>query len=85
MLESTKVLKSMRAKKGYDIYEIPNFLPIHRVTYKRYENNPLKVNLDMLFHIVEVLDGDLDELFNALKQDYMSYKNHQENPQEKRE
>lgn len=74
MLESSKVLKSMRAKKGYDIYEIPEYLPIHRVTYQRYENNPLKVNVDMLFNIVEVLDGNLDELFSALKQDYLSYK-----------
>lgn len=74
MLESSKVIKSMRVKKGYDIYEMPTLLPIHRETYRKYENNPLKVDTDMLFKMVEVLDGNLDELFNALKQDYLSYK-----------
>ena len=74
MLESTKILKSMRAKQGYDICDMAKILPFHRETYRRYENNPLKVDSNILFDIVEVLNGDLDELFYALKQDYLSCK-----------
>lgn len=74
MLESSKTLKSMRARKGYNICNMQDLLPFHRETYRRYEENPLKVDSNILFQIVEVLDGDLDDLFNALKQDYLSYK-----------
>lgn len=74
MLESSKILKSMRVKKGYDLCDMQNILPFHRETYRRYENNPLKVDANILFNIVEVLDGNLDELFYALKQDYLSHK-----------
>lgn len=74
MLESSKILKSMRAKKGYDLCDMQNILSFHRETYRRYENNPLKVDANILFNIVEVLDGNLDELFYALKQDYLSHR-----------
>lgn len=72
MLETTKYLKSLRVLKGFDLCKMQEVMPYHRVTYKKYENNPLKVDINILMSMVYVLDGDYDTLFNALKQDYMS-------------
>lgn len=72
MLEATKYLKSLRAINGYDLSKMQELMPIHRVTYNRYENNPLKVDVNVLLEMVSVLNGDIDVFLNAIKQDYLS-------------
>ncbi len=73
-LESSRVLKSFRVKKGLTLEQASSLVGWHFNTYSRRENNPLNYPIDELFLMVEVLGGDFDEFFNALTQDFKSYK-----------
>lgn len=72
-METTKFLKSLRARKNYTQEYTSKKLSVTRNTYISYENNPLKCPLDLIFDIVKILDGNIEDFFLALKQDYMSY------------
>lgn len=74
-METTKILKSWRAKKAYTQEDVSNELSVTRNTYISYENNPLNCPLNLIFRIVKSLDGNIEEFLYALKQDYMSYNN----------
>ena len=71
--ESTRTLKSYRARKGLTIEQTSEILGWHFNTYSRRENNPLDYPIKDLCKIVQCLDGNYDEFFNALEQDYKSY------------
>lgn len=73
-METTKFLKSLRARKGYTQEYVSNELCVTRNTYISYENNPLNCPLDIILKIINLLDGNIEEFLIALKQDYMSYK-----------
>lgn len=74
---SNIALKSLRGKKLKTQQEVADMLDIARQTYNGYEADLLRVDLDTCFDILKVLDAneqEADEFFNAIKQDYMSYK-----------
>lgn len=77
-MDSNTAIKSLRCKKLKTQQEIADLLEISRQTYNNYESNILKVDLDTCLNILKKLDAteiEIDEFFNAIKQDYMSYKN----------
>ena len=74
---SNSALKSLRGKKLKTQQEVADMLDIARQTYNGYEADLLRVDLDTCFDILKVLDAneqEAEEFFNAIKQDYMSYK-----------
>ena len=71
--ESTRTLKSYRAKKGLTIEQTSEILGWHFNTYSRRENHPLDYPVKDLCKMVQCLDGDYNEFFDALEQDYKSY------------
>jgi len=73
-MNTQRILKSMRIKKGYTQDDFANIKNISRQAYNGYENNPLSCPLDLLFDIVNSLEGNIEEFLNALKQDYLSCK-----------
>ena len=74
-MNTQRTIKSMRIKKGYTQDDFAAIKNISRQAYNGYENNPLSCPLDLLFDIVNSLDGNIEEFLNALKQDYLSYNN----------
>lgn len=77
-METTKFLKSLRARHGYTQEDVSNELSVARNTYISYENNPLNCPLDLIFRIVNLLNGNIEDFLYALKQDYMSCKDKKE-------
>ena len=77
-MKSTQILKSIRGKSLKTQNDLAKDLKVSRQAYCGYENNPLQCPVDILFKILSILsvnDKEIDEFFNALKQDYLSYKN----------
>ena len=77
-MKSTQILKSVRGKSLKTQNDLAKDLKVSRQVYCGYENNPLQCPVDILFKILCILsvnDKEIDEFFNALKQDYLSYKN----------
>ncbi len=74
-METTKFLKSLRARKGYTQEYTADELSVTRNTYISYENNPLNCPLNLIFKIVKLLDGNIEDFLIAFKQDYVSYEN----------
>jgi len=75
-LKTSKILKSLRAKRLLTQDDIALKLGITRQTYNAYENNPLKCDLNTLIQLVSTLkanDLEYQEFFNAIEQDFMSY------------
>lgn len=76
-METTKVLKGFRAKRLLSQDMIADKLDITRQTYNYIENEPLRYDLQTVIKVLEVLDlnqMEIEEFFNALKQDYLSCK-----------
>ena len=71
--ETSKVLKSFRARKGLTIEEASSQINWHFNTYSRKENNPLKCSFEELGIMTKNLEGDFNVLYNALIQDFKSY------------
>jgi len=75
-MKSSNILKSLRAKRNINQEELADALNMSRQNYNIIENNLLKVELDMIFKIFTALnvnDSEIEEFFDALRQDYMSY------------
>lgn len=76
-MSSENVLKSFRTKRNITQENIANKLGISRQTYNAIENNLLDVSYETTYKILEILEVnelELSEFFNALKQDYLSYR-----------
>ena len=76
-MKSTLIIKSFRTKNNLSQEQLAIRLNITRQTYNLIENNLLNNELDIVFKILKELDvneAELSEFFNALRQDYMSYK-----------
>lgn len=74
---SNTALKSLRGKKLKTQQEVADLLNVSRQTYVNYETSVLNVDLETCLEILKVLDAneqEATEFFNALKQDYLSYK-----------
>lgn len=72
--ETSRTLKSFRSKKGKTLEEASADIGWHFNTYSRRENNPFSSTLINLFEMVNNLEGDFNEFFNAIEQDFKSYK-----------
>lgn len=72
MLESSKYLQMLRENKGYSYRKMQELTHINRITYKKYEDNPLNADTIILLDIASKLNANLDVLFCTLKQDYLS-------------
>lgn len=77
-MNSNKALKSLRGKKLLTQDDLARKLDVSRQTYNGYETNVLNLDLNTCIKILKVLDAneqEIAEFFDAIKQDYMSYKN----------
>ncbi|MBQ4263090.1 MAG: helix-turn-helix domain-containing protein [Bacilli bacterium] len=75
-MNSTSLIKGFRGKKLYSQEKVAELLGISRQSYNALENDLLHNDFTLVFKLLHVLDLsaiDIDEFFNALKQDYMSY------------
>lgn len=77
-MNSTNVIKGFRGKKLLSQENVAELLGITRQTYNSLENDLLHNDFTLIFKLLEVLnvsEQEVNEFFNALKQDYVSYKN----------
>ena len=75
-MNSTNVIKGFRGKKLLSQENVAELLGITRQTYNSLENDLLHNDFTLIFKLLEVLnisEQEVNEFFNALKQDYMSY------------
>lgn len=75
-MNSTNVIKGFRGKKLLSQENVADMLGITRQTYNSLENNLLNNNFTLVFKLLDVLnisEQEINEFFNALKQDYISY------------
>ena len=76
-MNSTRALKSLRCKNLLTQQDVAKLLNVSRQTYNMWEQSILSIDIDTCLSILKVLNAsetEIDEFFNALKQDYMSYK-----------
>ena len=76
-MNASMAIKSLRGKKLLTQEVVANRLGVIRQTYTTYESNPLKLELNVIINILNALEATVEEreeFFNALKQDFMSYK-----------
>lgn len=62
--ELSEYIKLIRFKSKYSQEEIAKKLDISRNTYSIWENNPIKLNLDVLIEIGNAMDDDILNFFN---------------------
>ena len=77
-MNPSELLKSYRGRRLKSQEDIANILKVSRQTYTTWENNPLSCETNLLFDILIAINADESEIhdfFNALEQDYLSYKN----------
>ena len=75
-MNSTNVIKGFRGKKLLSQEKVAEIMGITRQTYNVLENDLLHNDFTLVFKLLKILsisEQDVDEFFNALKQDYMSY------------
>lgn len=75
-MNSTNVIKGFRGKKLLSQENVAEKLGMSRQSYNTLENDLLNNDFTLIFKLLNVLDVseyDIDEFFNALKQDYLSY------------
>ena len=80
-MNSTSLIKGFRGKKLYSQEKVAELLGISRQSYNALENDLLHNDFALVFKLLDVLDlsaVDIDEFFNAIKQDYMSHQNKSE-------
>ncbi len=77
-MKSIKIIKSFRGKQLLTQDDVANKLGMSRQMYNLCENDLLHCQLELILKILNVLkvnEEEAYEFFNALKQDYLSYKN----------
>lgn len=75
-MKSTSVIKGLRGKRILSQKNVADMLGITRQTYNSLENDLLNNDFLLVFKLLEVLKLntlEVNEFFDALKQDYMSY------------
>lgn len=75
-MNSTNVIKGFRGKKLLSQEKVAETMGITRQTYNVLENDLLHNDFTLVFKLLKILnvnEQDIDEFFNALKQDYLSY------------
>jgi DNA-binding XRE family transcriptional regulator len=80
-MNSSNILKGFRGKRLLTQDNMAEKLKISRQMYNIYENDLTHCELDLIMKILSNLDisaEELTEFLNALKQDYLSYSNEEE-------
>ena len=75
-MKSTSVIKGLRGKRILSQKNVADMLGITRQTYNSLENDLLNNDFLLVFKLLEVLKLntlEVNEFFDALKQDYLSY------------
>ena len=75
-MTASNIIKSIRNKYGYTQDDMAKMLDITRQSYNSLENNPSKASFDKIYEIFRLLNEDITDFLVALKQDYMSQKEH---------
>ena len=81
-MNSTNIIKGIRGKKNLSQENVADLLGTSRQTYNSLENDILNNDFTLVFKLLDVLklnEYEINEFFDALKQDYQSYKNKQIN------
>lgn len=76
-MTSSNILKSFRGKRLLSQKDVADLLGVSRQVYNKFENNIIHCELDLVLKILAIFNVDtaeFNEFLNALKQDYMSYK-----------
>lgn len=75
-MNATNILKGFRGKKRLSQENLAELLGISRQSYNSLENDLLNTDFNLVFKTLSILkltENEIDEFFNALKQDYKSY------------
>ena len=64
--ELTEELKLLRFKSKLSQEDVAKMLKISRNSYNNYENNPLKITLEILLKLSEILGYDLYNFFYTI-------------------
>lgn len=76
-MNATNILKGFRGKKRISQENLADLLGISRQSYNSLENDILNADFNLVFKTLTILnltENEITEFFDALKQDYMSYK-----------
>lgn len=76
-MNANNILKGFRGKRLLTQENVAKSLGISRQVYNGYENDLSHCELDQIMKILSCLnvsDKEINEFLNALKQDYLSYK-----------
>ena len=76
-MRSTSIIKGLRGKKSLSQEDVAKALKITRQTYNSLENDLLNNDCILVFKLLDVFEPnemEVTEFFDALKQDYKSYK-----------
>ena len=76
-MNSTNIIKGIRGKKNLSQENVADLLGTSRQTYNSLENDILNNDFTLVFKLLDVLklnEYEINEFFDALKQDYQSYK-----------
>lgn len=77
-MNSTSIIKGIRGKKSLSQENVADMLGVTRQTYNSLENDILNNDFILIFKLLDILklnEFETNEFFDALKQDYLSYKN----------
>ena len=78
-MNSTNIIKGIRGKKNLSQENVADLLGTSRQTYNSLENDILNNDFTLVFKLLKLNEYEINEFFDALKQDYQSYKNKQIN------
>lgn len=59
-------LKGLRAEKGYSLEKMSKLLNIHRETLRKYENNPVSMEIGQFLKILEIYDVETIYFFELI-------------------
>lgn len=59
-------LKGLRAEKGYSLEEMAEKIGVHRETLRKYEINPLSIEIGTLLEMLDIYDMDATYFFELI-------------------
>ena len=81
-MNSTRIIKSFRAKQLLSQKKVAELMGITRQSYNTLENDLLHYDFTLIFKLLNILKAseiEVNEFFYALKQDYLSCKDNLKN------
>lgn len=59
-------LKGLRAEKGFSLEEMAEKIGVHRETLRKYENNPLTIEIEILLNMLNIYDIETTYFFDLI-------------------